>query len=72
MFAYIRQVVISMIIETEQVWKDKLTKTGNSYAVIFNRDMMDYLGIDEPENARLIFKADKGSHGKFIGIGIER
>lgn len=61
-----------MIIETDQVWKDKLTKTGNSFAVIFNRDMMDYLGIEDPEKVRLIFKADKGSHGKFIGIGVEK
>jgi len=61
-----------MIIEENSVWKEKLQAHGNSMALIISSDMMAYLGIERSDDIILILKADKGKHGRFIGIGVDR
>lgn len=61
-----------MIIEENQVWKEKLQAHGNSMALIISSDMMAYLGIERTDEIIIILKADHGKHGRFIGIGVDR
>ncbi len=65
-----------MIIQENQVWKERLGRMGDSYALLVSRDMLEYMGVTNvsPEKDKLVvvIKADNGKWGKFIGFGIDK
>lgn len=61
--------MVKLEIEEGKTYEDKLQKTGGGYCLYFGQKMLEYLGITDPQNAKLIVKADKGKHGPFLGVG---
>ena len=61
-----------MDIAEGQVWFDKPIRSGEGYAIYINKDMWEYLGVQDRDSVNLAFKADKGKHGRFIGIGVKK
>jgi len=55
-------------------WTEKAMKVGGSYVVLLTPEIRDYLGVskDKDGDIELVLKADKGKHGHFLGIGVEK
>ena len=62
-----------VLIENVTVLEKKFTPMGNGWAIYFDKEMLEYLGIDDPEKVSVKMKADKSSsHGRFLGIGYDK
>jgi hypothetical protein len=55
-------------------WSEKAMKVGGSFVVLLTPEIREYLGTskDKDGDIDLILKADKGKHGRFLGIGVEK
>ena len=63
-----------MEIQEGMKWNEKAMKVGGSYVVLLTPEIRDYLGLskDKDGDIGLILKADKGKHGRFLGIGVDK
>lgn len=58
------------LIEDVSILDKKFVPSGNGWAIYFDKEMLEYLGITDPENTTVKMKADVSKkHGRFIGIG---
>jgi len=60
-------------VQENQVYKDTLRKRGESYYILVDQAMLDYLGIKDPDNATLAIKAEKSTKwGNYFGVGVNK
>lgn len=52
--------------------KQKTTRVNGSDYFLINKELKEYLGIENGSDVKLVIKLDKGKHGRFICVGVEK
>jgi len=60
-----------MMLEEGTIWEEDIYQVGGSFFLKLTPEIREYLEcVGKEKEVHLILKADRGKHGKFIGIGI--